>query len=87
MITITNKIILDYLVRKIIKEKRATPNYIQIDNGDLRITWRNGKVTTKNIFSSMFIKNNEMVLSLYPTVDFDGGEIARITYVIDKITQ
>ena len=86
MITITNKTILDYLVKEIIKEKRATPNYIQIDNGDLRITWRNGKVTTRNIFSSMYIKNNEMVLSLYPTVDFNGGEIARITYVISKIT-
>lgn len=87
MITVTNKTILDYLVRKIIKEKRATPKYIQIDNDGLKIAWRNGKVTTKNIFSSMFINSNEMVLSFYPTVDFHGGEIARITYVIEKITQ
>ena len=39
MITITNKTILDYLVRKIIKEKRATPKFIQI-NENLKIFWR-----------------------------------------------
>lgn len=83
MITITNKTILDYLVRKIIKEKRATPKYIQIDNDGLKIAWRNGKVTTKNIFSRTSIEDKSMYISL---IDYHGNEIARITYVISKIT-
>lgn len=81
MITITNKEILDYLVRKIIKEKRATPKYIHIDE-NLKIFWCNGKITTKHIISRMSINSSSMILSL---VDYHGGEIARIDYVIDKI--
>ncbi len=84
MITVTNKEVLDYLVRKIIKEKRATPKYIQIDYDGLKIIWRNGKVTTRNIFSRVSIENKSMLVSL---VDYHGYEIARITYVIKKIRQ
>lgn len=86
MITITNKAILDYLVRKIIRKKRTTPKYIQIDNNGLRIIWRNSKVTTKNIFSRTHIEDKSMYISL---IDYHGNEIARITritYVISKIT-
>lgn len=82
MITVTNKTILDHLVRTIIRKKRATPKYIQIDNNGLRIIWRNSKVTTKNIFSRTFIEDKSMYISL---IDYHGDEIARITYVIDKI--
>jgi len=84
MITITNKTILDHLVKTIIRKKRATPKYIQIDNNGLRIVWRNSKVTTKNIFSRTFIEDKSMYISL---IDYHGDEIARITYVIDKIIQ
>lgn len=82
MITITNKTILDYLVRKIIKEKRATPKYIQIDECGLRIVWRNSKVTTRNIFSRVRIDSFSMRMLL---VDFHGVEIAEIDYVITEI--
>lgn len=84
MIVITNKTLLDYLVRKIIKEKRATPKYIQIDEYGLRIVWRNSKVTTRNIFSRTSIDSSSMLISL---IDFHGNEIARITYAIEKIIQ
>lgn len=84
MITITNKTILDYLVRKIIKEKRATPKYIQIDNNGLRIIWRNSKVTTRNIFPRISVDSISMVLLL---VDYHSDEIARITSVIGDIIQ
>lgn len=83
MITITNKTILDCLVRTIIKEKRATPKFIQI-NENLKIFWRNGKITTKSIIARTSIDSSSMIISL---VDYHGNEIARITYVIDKITQ
>ena len=83
MITITNKTILDYLVRKIIKEKRATPKFIQI-NENLKIFWRNGKITTKSIIARVSIENKSMYISL---VNYHGDEIARITYVIKNITQ
>ena len=81
---ITNKTILDYLVKKIIKKKRATPKYIQIDECGLKIIWRNCKVTTRNIFSRTSIDSSSMIISL---VDYHGDEIARITYVINKIIQ
>lgn len=84
MITVTNKTVLDYLVRKIINQKRATPVYIKIDNNGLKIVWRNGKVTTRNIFSRMSIENESMYISL---VNYHGDEIARITYTIKNITQ
>lgn len=83
MITITNKTILDYLVRKIIKEKRATPKFIQI-NENLKIFWRNGKITTKSIIARTSIDSSSMIISL---VNYHGDEIARITYVIKNITQ
>ena len=84
MITVTNKTILDHLVKTIIRKKRATPKYIQIDNNGLRIVWRNSKVTTRNIFSRTSIDSSSMIISL---VDHHGDEIARITYVIKNITQ
>lgn len=84
MITITNKTILNYLVRKIIKNERTTPKYIQIDNNGLKIVWRNGKVSTRNIFSRTFIDSRSMVISL---VDYHGDTIARITYKIKDIIQ
>lgn len=83
MITITNKTILDYLVKKVIKEKRATPKFIQI-NENLKIFWRNGKITTKSIIARVSIKNKSMYISL---IDYHGNEIAGITYVIKDITQ
>lgn len=83
MITVTNKTILDHLVKTIIRKKRATPKYIQIDNNGLRIIWRNSKVTTRNIFSRTSIEDKSMYISL---IDYHGNEIARITYVISKIT-
>lgn len=84
MITVTNRTILDYLVRKIIKEKRATPKYIQIDNNSLKIIWHNGKVTTRNIFSRMSIDSRLIIISL---ADYRGDEIARITYTLGCVVK
>ena len=82
MITITNKTILDHLVKTIIKEKRATPKYIQIDEYGLKIVWRNSKVTNRSIWSRTSIEDKSMIVSF---IDYHGSEIARITYVIKKI--
>lgn len=81
MITITNTTILDYLVSKIIKGKRDTPKYIQINNG-LKIVWKNNHITTKNVSVYTRISEKTIVVSL---CDYHGDEIARITYIIDKI--
>lgn len=80
MITITHKKTLDYLVRQIIKRKRSTPRYIQFDN-NLRIVWKNGVVTTKNMFFRMHMVDDHIEMSVE---DYHGCTVARITVNLRK---
>ena len=80
MITITNKEMLDYLVKQIIKRKRSTPKGIQFDN-NLKIVWKNGVVTNVNMSFNMFVSEDHIDISVN---DYHGYTIAQITLNLQK---